>query len=112
MMIVLLHRRISRLLRLCAAAERALQGHHHRLDPGDEIAATTRVSPESQGVLLGNRCPICATAMDAYLLDETRKLHICGNNPDCAGYEIEQGQYRSDCEGPSTGATSAAAICS
>ena len=40
--------------------------------------------------------------MDAYLLDETRKLHICGNNPDCAGYEIEQGQYRiKGYEGPS-----------
>ncbi len=54
-------------------------------------------------VLLGkHRCPICATAMDAYLLDETRKLHICGNNPDCSGYEIEQGQYRiKGYEGPS-----------
>ena len=24
--------------------------------------------------------------MDSYLLDESRKIHICGNNPDCAGY--------------------------
>jgi DNA topoisomerase-1 len=31
--------------------------------------------------------------MDNYLIDETRKLHVCGNNPDCAGFEIEQGQY-------------------
>src|SRR5690606_2398592 len=44
----------------------------------------------------------CSTAMDAYLLDETRKLHICGNNPDCAGSEIEQGKYRiKGNEGPS-----------
>jgi DNA topoisomerase-1 len=32
--------------------------------------------------------------MDSYLLDESRKIHICGNNPDCAGYEVEQGSYK------------------
>ena len=40
--------------------------------------------------------------MDAYLLDEKHKLHICGNNPDCNGYEIEEGTYRiKGYEGPS-----------
>ena len=72
------------------------------LVPGDEIAADDE--GESESLLLRNkhRCPKCGTAMDAYLLDETRKLHICGNNPDCSGYEIEQGQYRiKGYEGPS-----------
>jgi DNA topoisomerase-1 len=32
--------------------------------------------------------------MDSYLIDESRKLHVCGNNPDCDGYEVEQGQFR------------------
>jgi DNA topoisomerase-1 len=32
--------------------------------------------------------------MDSYLLDEQRKLHICGNNPDCSGYEVELGQFK------------------
>ena len=32
--------------------------------------------------------------MDAYLMDEHHKLHICGNNPDCTGYELEEGNYR------------------
>ena len=32
--------------------------------------------------------------MQSYLLDEKRKLHICGNNPDCDGYEVEAGQYK------------------
>jgi DNA topoisomerase-1 len=32
--------------------------------------------------------------MDSYLLDEKRKLHICGNNPDCPGYEIETGSFK------------------
>jgi DNA topoisomerase I len=32
--------------------------------------------------------------MDSYLIDESRKLHICGNNPDCDGFAVEQGQFR------------------
>ncbi|TKD47315.1 type I DNA topoisomerase [Azotobacter chroococcum] len=72
------------------------------LIPGDEIAADDE--GESESLLLRNkrRCPKCGTAMDAYLLDEQHKLHICGNNPDCSGYEIEEGQYRiKGYEGPS-----------
>jgi len=72
------------------------------LVPGDEIAADDE--GESESLLLRNkhRCPKCGTAMDAYLLDEQHKLHICGNNPDCSGYEIEKGQYRiKGYEGPS-----------
>ncbi|MDP3815914.1 type I DNA topoisomerase [Pseudomonas sp.] len=72
------------------------------LVPGDEIAADDEGESESLVLLGKHRCPICSTAMDAYLLDETRKLHICGNNPDCSGYEVEQGQYRiKGYEGPS-----------
>ncbi|MHA2937397.1 type I DNA topoisomerase [Vibrio sp. RC27] len=40
------------------------------------------------------RCPICETAMDAYLIDETRKLHVCGNNPNCDGYVVEKGEFK------------------
>ena len=36
------------------------------------------------------RCPKCGTAMENYLIDEKRKLHVCGNNPDCDGYVVEQ----------------------
>ncbi len=72
------------------------------LVPGDEIAADDEGESESRVLLGKHRCPICSAAMDAYLLDETRKLHICGNNPDCSGYEVEQGQYRiKGYEGPS-----------
>ncbi|GLH22557.1 type I DNA topoisomerase [Pseudomonas atacamensis] len=72
------------------------------LVPGDEIAADDEGESESLVLRGKHRCPICSTAMDAYLLDEKRKLHICGNNPDCAGYEIEEGSYRiKGYEGPS-----------
>ena len=32
--------------------------------------------------------------MDNYLIDENRKLHVCGKNPDCDGYLIEDGQFK------------------
>jgi DNA topoisomerase-1 len=40
------------------------------------------------------RCPKCQTAMEAYLIDESRKLHVCGNNPDCDGYRVEKGSFK------------------
>ena len=40
------------------------------------------------------RCDTCQSAMQSYLIDEERKIHVCGNNPDCTGYEIEQGQFK------------------
>jgi DNA topoisomerase-1 len=62
---------------------------------GDE-AVSVDDDDEAESRLLRNkhRCKICNTAMDSYLLDEKRKLHICGNNPDCSGYEIEAGTFK------------------
>ena len=48
---------------------------------------------ESKLLLSRLRCQICNTSMDAYLVDSNRKLHICGNNPDCEGFLVEKGQY-------------------
>ena len=39
------------------------------------------------------RCPKCGTAMDGYIVDGGLKLHICGNNPDCDGYLLEEGKF-------------------
>ena len=39
------------------------------------------------------RCNLCNTSMDSYLIDEERKLHICGNNPDCPGFFTEFGNF-------------------
>lgn len=49
---------------------------------------------ESKQLRQKRRCSICNTAMDSYLLDETRKVHICGRNPDCSGYEVEKGTFK------------------
>ena len=62
---------------------------------GDEaISVDADDEAESRLLLSKRRCPKCNTAMDSYLIDEARKLHVCGNNPDCDGYEVEQGQFR------------------
>ncbi|TWH65034.1 DNA topoisomerase-1 [Azomonas agilis] len=72
------------------------------LVPGGEIAEDDEGESESRLLREKRRCPICSDAMEPYLLDEHHKLHICGNNPDCPGYELEEGQYRiKGYEGPS-----------
>lgn len=64
------------------------------LAPGDEAINTDDEDAELQHLRHKQRCPKCNTAMDSYLLDDTRKLHICGNNPDCSGYTLEQGSFK------------------
>ncbi len=49
---------------------------------------------ESKLLRAMRKCPVCATPMTSYLLDEARKLHICGDNPNCVGFAVELGQFR------------------
>ncbi len=65
------------------------------LIPGDEVISVD-ADDEAESRLLINkkRCSICGTAMESHLIDEHRKIHICGNNPDCPGYEIEEGEFK------------------
>lgn len=60
---------------------------------GDE-AISDDDEGEAQQLRTKHRCALCGTAMDSYLIDANRKLHVCGNNPDCSGYELESGSYR------------------
>lgn len=66
------------------------------LTPGEEAVNADNDDDEAESRRLRDkkRCPKCAAAMDSYLLDEQRKLHICGNNPDCEGYVIEKGEFK------------------
>ncbi|MEM1229865.1 MAG: type I DNA topoisomerase [Pseudomonadota bacterium] len=65
------------------------------LIPGEE-AVDVDADEEAESKLLRKleKCPLCGTAMTSYLVDEERKLHICGNNPDCAGFRVEEGTFR------------------
>ncbi len=49
---------------------------------------------ETAALRAKKRCPKCETAMDAYLIDDKRKLHVCGNNPNCDGYVVEHGEFQ------------------
>lgn len=46
-------------------------------------------------LLLKHRCQKCNMAMDSYLINKNLKLHICGNNPSCTGYNLEEGVFKS-----------------
>ena len=65
------------------------------LTSGDEaISVDADDEAESRLLISKHRCGICDTAMDSYLIDEQRKLHVCGNNPECQGYEVENGKFK------------------
>ncbi len=71
------------------------------LAPGDDAVAVVEGSTESEqdeaetlALRQKERCPKCDNAMESYLIDESRKLHICGNNPACSGYKLEAGTFK------------------
>ena len=71
------------------------------LTSGDEVIAEGEEA-ETLDLMEKRRCPVCQTAMNSYLIDEKRKLHVCGNNPDCSGHVIEEGHFKiKGYEGPS-----------
>lgn len=61
---------------------------------GDEAIAVDSDEAETESLRQMKRCPKCGTAMDSYLIDETRKLHVCGNNPGCDGVIVELGTFK------------------
>jgi DNA topoisomerase-1 len=62
---------------------------------GDEaVSVDADEEAESRLLITKHRCKKCNLAMDSYLIDEDRKLHVCGNNPDCLGFEVEQGKFK------------------
>lgn len=68
------------------------------LTPGEEAIRTDSEeeaeAAENKLLRSRRRCRLCNTSMDSYLIDEKRKLHVCGNNPDCSGYEVEEGTFK------------------
>ncbi len=69
--------------------------HTLNLIPGDEVVdVDADAEGESRLLRTKVRCPVCGTPMNSYLVDEGRKLHICGNNPDCPGFRVEEGEFR------------------
>jgi DNA topoisomerase-1 len=65
------------------------------LTSGDEVIKVEDEDELETEVLRSKRrCNICGTAMDSYLVDEARKLHVCGNTPTCEGIYVETGTFK------------------
>ncbi len=65
------------------------------LTAGDEVVKVDDEDElETEVLRAKKRCDKCGTAMDSYLVDETRKLHVCGNTPTCDGTLIETGTFK------------------
>ena len=60
---------------------------------GDE-AISVDDQEEAEHLVTKHRCSKCDMSMDNYLLDENHKLHVCSNNPDCDGSEVEEGNFK------------------
>lgn len=50
---------------------------------------------EAEALRARKRCPKCNAAMDSYIVDATRRLYVCGNNPICDGSILESGTFKS-----------------
>jgi len=61
---------------------------------GEEAVNVADEELETEVLRHKKRCTKCGTAMDSYLIDEHRKLHVCGNNPQCDGYSVEEGNFK------------------
>ena len=65
------------------------------LTSGEEVVKVDNDDEqETEDLRAKRRCPECGTAMDSYLVDETRKLHVCGNSPACPGTYVESGTFK------------------
>ncbi|MEC9261232.1 MAG: type I DNA topoisomerase [Pseudomonadota bacterium] len=65
------------------------------LTPGEEVVKVDNDDEqETEDLRAKRRCTECGTAMDSYLVDETRKLHVCGNSPACPGTYVEAGTFK------------------
>ena len=64
------------------------------LIPEEELINVLDEDSETKALMARRRCPKCDSAMDSYIIDPHRKLHVCGNNPNCDGYLVEEGTFK------------------
>lgn len=64
------------------------------LIPEEELLNVLDEDSETKALMARKRCPKCDSAMDSYIIDPKRKLHVCGNNPNCDGYLVEEGTFK------------------
>ncbi len=64
------------------------------LVPAEESIDVNNEDAETEALMAKHRCKKCDSAMKSYFIDESTKLHVCGENPECDGYEIEKGTFK------------------
>ncbi len=64
------------------------------LVPAEESIDVNNEDAETEALMARKRCSKCDSAMKSYFIDESTKLHVCGDNPECDGYEIEKGTFK------------------
>ncbi len=60
----------------------------------DELPMLENDDAESEILRNKRRCSICGSVLDGYIIDTTRKLLICSDNPMCPGYVVETGEFK------------------
>ena len=66
------------------------------LTPVESLAALSDDdSAETADLMSKHRCPKCGTAMDSYVIDGGRKLHVCGNNRIAMAMSLKKASSRS-----------------
>ena len=48
---------------------------------------------EAESIFNKTKCNLCGSTMDAFIIDENKKLHICSNSPICPSTKFEKGQF-------------------
>ena len=48
---------------------------------------------EAESIFGKTKCHLCGSSMDGYIIDESRKLHICSSSPICSGTKLEEGNF-------------------
>ena len=61
---------------------------------GEEVVDVDDEEGESKLLMERRKCLKCGSIMLSHLIDENKKLHVCSNNPDCDGHEIENGHFK------------------
>ncbi|HIP80849.1 MAG TPA: DNA topoisomerase I subunit omega, partial [Leucothrix mucor] len=64
------------------------------LVPAEETIDVNNEDAETEALMAKHRCKKCDSAMKSYFIDESTKLHVCGENPECDGYDIEKGTFK------------------
>ena len=69
------------------------QKNHSNRDLDNTDNSNNNQQPLQKTVVL-EKCPLCSSPMDSFIVNETTKLHVCTNFPECTGNKCEYGAFK------------------